>query len=32
MLLPDWASVDIDEADDWPIAEALHRIFVLEAP
>ena len=32
MLLPDWASVDIDEPDDWPIAEALHRIFVLEAP
>ena len=32
MLLPDWASVDIDEPDDWPIAEALHRSFVLEAP
>jgi len=32
MLLPDWASVDIDEPEDWPIAEALHRIFVLEAP
>ena len=30
-LLPDWASVDMDEPDDWPIAEALHRAFVLEA-
>ena len=29
--LPDWASVDMDEPDDWPIAEALHRAFVLEA-
>jgi N-acylneuraminate cytidylyltransferase len=28
--LPDWAAVDIDEPDDWPIAEALHRVFVLE--
>ena len=29
--LSDWASVDMDEPDDWPIAEALHRAFVLEA-
>ena len=29
--LPDWAAVDIDEPDDWPIAEALHRVFVLES-
>ena len=28
--LPDWAAVDIDEPDDWPVAEALHRVFVLE--
>ena len=28
--LPDWASVDMDEPDDWPIAEALHRAFVLQ--
>lgn len=30
-FLPDWASVDIDEPDDWAIAEALHRVFVLES-
>jgi N-acylneuraminate cytidylyltransferase len=30
LLLPDWASVDIDEPDDWAVAEALHRSFVLE--
>lgn len=29
-FLPDWAAVDIDEPGDWPIAEALHRVFVLE--
>ena len=29
--LPDWAAVDIDEPDDWPVAEALHRVFVLES-
>lgn len=29
-FLPDWATVDIDEPDDWPLAEALHRVFVLE--
>ena len=28
--LPDWAAVDIDEPEDWAIAEALHRVFVLE--
>jgi CMP-N-acetylneuraminic acid synthetase len=28
--LPDWATVDIDEPEDWAIAEALHRVFVLE--
>ena len=28
--LPDWAAVDIDEHDDWAVAEALHRVFVLE--
>lgn len=26
-LLPDWASVDIDEPEDWPIAEVLHGAF-----
>ena len=26
-LLPDWASVDIDEPQDWAVAEALHRSF-----
>lgn len=26
-LLPDWLSVDIDEPDDWPVAEALHEAF-----
>lgn len=30
-LLPEWASVDIDEPGDWEIAEALHRIFVVDA-
>lgn len=29
--LPDWAAVDIDEPDDWALAEALHRVFVLES-
>jgi len=29
--LPDWAAVDMDEPDDWPVAEALHRVFVLES-
>ena len=29
--LPEWATVDIDEPEDWPIAEALHRVFVLES-
>ena len=29
--LPDWAAVDIDEPDDWSVAEALHRVFVLES-
>lgn len=29
--LPDWAAVDIDEPDDWAVAEALHRVFVLES-
>ena len=29
-LLPDWASVDMDEPDDWAVAEALHRAFVME--
>jgi len=28
--LPDWATVDVDEPDDWAVAEALHRVFVLE--
>lgn len=31
-LLPDWASVDIDEPADWAVAEALHEAFVLRAP
>jgi len=26
-LLPDWLSVDLDEPDDWPVAEALHAAF-----
>ena len=30
--LPDWAAVDIDEPEDWAIAEALHRVFVMETP
>ena len=29
-FLPDWATIDMDEPDDWPVAEALHRAFVLE--
>lgn len=29
--LPAWAVVDIDEPEDWAIAEALHRTFVLDA-
>lgn len=29
-FLPAWATVDIDEPDDWQIAEALHKAFVLE--
>ena len=29
--LPDWAAVDIDEPDDWVVAEALHRVFALES-
>ncbi|MDA9786659.1 acylneuraminate cytidylyltransferase family protein [Pontimonas sp.] len=29
--LPDWAAVDIDEPDDWAVAEALHRVFVVES-
>jgi len=28
-FLPRWASVDIDNPEDWEIAEALHRVFVL---
>jgi len=31
LLVPDWASVDMDEPEDWAIAEALHRAFVLNA-
>jgi pseudaminic acid cytidylyltransferase len=27
-FLPDWATVDIDEPADWPLAEALHKVFV----
>lgn len=30
-LLPAWATVDIDEPEDWLIAEALHKVFVLES-
>lgn len=29
--LPDWASVDIDEPEDWSVAEALHKAFVLDS-
>ena len=29
--LPAWASIDIDEPDDWPVAEALHRAFVMDS-
>ena len=28
-FLPDWAAVDLDEPEDWAVAEALHREFVL---
>ena len=28
--LPAWASTDIDEPDDWSVAEALHRAFVMD--
>ena len=31
LLVPDWASVDMDEPEDWAIAEALHRAFILNA-
>ena len=31
-FLPEWASVDIDEPEDWPLAEALHKAFVLDSP
>jgi len=31
LLVPGWASVDMDEPEDWAIAEALHRAFVLNA-
>ena len=30
-FLPEWATVDIDEPGDWPLAEALHKAFVLDA-
>jgi N-acylneuraminate cytidylyltransferase len=30
-LLPEWASVDMDEPEDWPLAEALHKVFVLDS-
>lgn len=30
-FLPAWATVDIDEPEDWLIAEALHKVFVLES-
>lgn len=29
--LPDWATVDIDEPDDWALAEALHKVFILDS-
>lgn len=29
-FLPEWAAVDIDEPEDWVLAEALHRAFVLD--
>ena len=29
-FLPEWASVDMDEPQDWALAEALHRAFVLD--
>ena len=31
LYLPDWAAVDMDDPDDWEVAEALHRVFVLES-
>jgi len=30
-LLPEWATVDIDEPEDWLLAEALHKAFVLDS-
>ena len=30
LFLPDWAAVDIDDPEDWPLAEALHRSFSSE--
>ncbi len=30
-FLPEWASVDIDEPEDWPLAEALHKAFILDS-
>jgi N-acylneuraminate cytidylyltransferase len=30
-FLPEWATVDIDEPEDWPLAEALHKAFVLDS-
>lgn len=30
--LPPWAAVDLDEPDDWLLAEALHRVFVVGFP
>jgi len=30
--LPDWAAVDLDEPEDWEVAEGLHRLFILEKP
>lgn len=31
-FLPEWATVDIDEPEDWSLAEALHKAFVLDSP
>jgi len=31
-FLPEWATVDIDEPGDWPLAEALHRAFADQGP
>jgi CMP-N-acetylneuraminic acid synthetase len=30
-FLPEWATVDIDEPEDWPLAEALHKALVLDS-